>query len=61
MAPPEIPDTLIRPFVVMPSLLLEPVSEASANVGIDRGVTGPTTFDQSLSPMAFTARTRNQY
>ena len=46
---------------MIPSLADVPESSASAKLGIGSGTTGPATFDQSLAPITFTARTRNQY
>jgi len=61
VAPGIRPETFTRPLLVMPSVLDEPVSCASAKRGTDNGTSGPTIFDHSLSPTALTARTRNQY
>ena len=61
VAPPMTPDTLTAGLLVTQSFAAAPVSAARANVGIGSGTTGPTTVDHSLSPTAFTPRTRNQY
>ena len=53
--------TLMSGLLVIPSVVELPVSAAKANVGMGSGTIGPISFDQSLSPIALTARTRNQY